>query len=230
MQYLKRVLVEVLFAVMPLSLVITVLQFTLIKLPFETYFRFLTGAFMVSSGLMLFLLGAHWGLLPIGELIGAALPRTGKIWMTALFGFLLGLFATLAEPDVRVLATHVDIISEGAIPKGLLIASVALGVAFFVVLGLLRTVKGWPLLYLLLAGYGLVLVMAMVTPHKYLPISLDAGGVTTGPMTVPFILSLGMGISSVLRGRSASGEGFGLVDLASIGPILGVMLLGVVYG
>lgn len=230
MQYPRKVLVEVACAVAPLAAVVTVLQFTLLKLPFEAYFRFLTGAFMVSSGLFLFLLGARWGLLPIGELIGAALPRTGKVWLTALFGFLLGLFATAAEPDVRVLATHAGIISEGAVPKGLLIAAVAVGVGLYVVLGLVRIIRGWPLLYLLLGGYAMIALLSLVTPGKYLPLALDAGGVTTGPVTVPFILALGMGISSVLRGRSASGEGFGLVALASTGPILGVMLLGVVYG
>jgi hypothetical protein len=187
-------------------------------------------AFLVSIGLILFLLGVHIGLLPIGEMIGSALPKMGKAWLVVFWGFLLGFVATVAEPDVRVLALQVDQVANGAISRNLLIYTVALGVAIFVGLAMLRILLKIPITYLLVGGYGLIFLLAAFTPAHFVPISFDAGGVTTGPMTVPFILALGVGVASVLRGKSASTDGFGLVALASIGPILAVLVLGVVYG
>jgi hypothetical protein len=136
----------------------------------------------------------------------------------------------VAEPDVRVLAMQVDRVSNGEISKNFLIYTVAAGVAFFVGLAMLRIILSIPISYLLVASYGLVFLLAAFTPAHFLPVSFDAGGVTTGPMTVPFILALGVGVASVLGGKTASADGFGLVALASIGPILAVMLLGLFYG
>jgi len=170
------------------------------------------------------------GLLPVGKMIGSALPKTGKAWIVIFFGFLLGLVVTVAEPDVRVLATQVDLVSGGEISKNIIIYSVALGVAIFVGLAMLRIIINIPIIYLLFAGYGLIFLLALFTPSKFLPISLDAGGVTTGPMTVPFILALGVGVASTIRGKTSTTDGFGLVALASIGPVLAVLILGVIYG
>ncbi|GAE33303.1 DUF1538 domain-containing protein [Halalkalibacter akibai] len=230
MQNIKDTVKEVVYAIIPLSLVVIVLQITIIGMPTEVFVQFLIGVVMVSIGLILFLLGVHIGLLPVGEMIGAALPKMGKAWLVVFFGFLLGFVATVAEPDVRVLALQVDIVSDGVISSNLLIYTVALGVAIFVGLAMLRILLKIPITYLLIGGYGLVFLLASFTPAHFVPISFDAGGVTTGPMTVPFILALGVGVASVLRGKSASTDGFGLVALASIGPILAVLMLGVVYG
>jgi hypothetical protein len=226
----KETFKEVLVAVLPITLVVTILQFTLIWLPFYMFVQFLVGVVMVSLGLALFLLGVQWGMLPVGEHIGSALPKMGKTWIVVFFAFLLGYVVTVAEPDVRVLATQVDMVSAGEVSKQLLIYAVALGVAVFVALAILRILVGIPLRALLVGGYLLVFALAAFTPAHFMPISFDAGGVTTGPMTVPFILALGVGVASVLRGRTASADGFGLVALASIGPILAVMLLGVFFG
>lgn len=230
MQTVKETVREVLFAVLPITLVVILLQFTLIWLPFYLFVQFLVGVVLVTAGLILFLLGVQLGMLPVGEHIGAALPKTGKAGLVVLFGFLLGFVVTVAEPDVRVLATQIDLVSAGAVSKSLLIYTVAFGVAIFVGLAMLRTLLGIPLPLLLVSGYILVFTLSAFTPVHYVPISFDAGGVTTGPMTVPFILALGVGVASVLRGKSASTEGFGLVALASIGPILAVLLLGVFFG
>jgi len=220
---------EVVFAVLPVTVFVVILQ-VLLSLPVSLLLRFLAGAIMVTCGLILFLLGAHLGLLQIGEAAGAALPKIGKVWAVVLFAFLLGFVATVAEPDVRVLATQVDLVSEGAISKDLLIVAVALGVAIFVALAMLRVILGIHLKYLLQAGYGLVFILLAFAPVEYAAVSLDAGGVTTGPLTVPFIIALGVGVASVLGGRSSSADGFGFVALGSIGPILAVLLLGVFYG
>jgi hypothetical protein len=222
---------EVTMAILPLALVIIVLQFTLLGLPMEIFIRFLAGVVMVGAGLFLFLVGVHIGLLPIGELIGSTLPKTGKPWLIIGVGFVLGFVVTVAEPDVRVLALQVDQVSDGAITNTVLIYTVALGVAIFVALAMARSIFKIPLPYLLVGGYSVVFLLAAFTPPAFLPISFDAGGVTTGPMTVPFILALGVGVATVLRKDSESpNDGFGLVALASIGPILSVMILGVIYG
>ncbi|WP_078597435.1 DUF1538 domain-containing protein [Evansella clarkii] len=230
MQNIKDTVKEVVYAVMPISLVVVFLQFTLIGMPMEMFLQFIIGVVLVSIGLILFLLGVHIGLLPVGEMIGSALPKMGKAWLVIFFGFLLGFVATIAEPDVRVLAMQVDLVSDGVVSRNLLIYTVALGVAIFVGLAMLRILLNIPITYLLVGGYGIVFLLAAFTPQHFIPISFDAGGVTTGPMTVPFILALGVGVASVLRGKSASTDGFGLVALASIGPILAVLVLGVIYG
>jgi hypothetical protein len=229
MQNLKETANEVILAVMPIAGVIFLLQFSIIWLPWSSFIQFIIGLVLVTIGLILFLIGVHVGLLPIGELIGAALPRSGKLWMVLLFSFILGFAATVAEPDVRVLATQVDTVSEGGISKNILIYSVALGLAFFVALAMLKIVFNIPIIYLLTGGYIAVFILAWFTPASFIPISFDSGGVTTGPMAVPFILALGVGVASVLRGKSASTDGFGLVALASIGPILAVLVLGIFF-
>ncbi len=134
MQKIKNTLLEAVCAVIPITIVIIVLQFTLVRLPAEVFMQFLAGVIMVGVGLTLFLLGVQIGLLPMGEYIGAALPKTGKAWVVVSFGFLLGFIVTLAEPNVRILADQVDIVSAGAISKNLLIYTIAFGVAIFVAL------------------------------------------------------------------------------------------------
>ncbi|ABB14577.1 DUF1538 domain-containing protein [Carboxydothermus hydrogenoformans] len=228
MQKIKNIFFEVIYAVLPVTVVIIILQ-AILRLSIDIIIQFLIGVMMVTIGLILFSLGVQIGLLPLGETIGAALPKTGKAWVVILFGFLLGFVVTVAEPDVRVLATQIDIVSKGVISKNLLISAVALGVAIFVGLAILRIILGSPMKHLLIVAYGLVFILAAFTPAEFLAISLDAGGVTTGPVTVPFIIALGIGVASVLGGKSASSDGFGLIALASVGPILAVLLLGVIY-
>jgi hypothetical protein len=230
MQNIKDTIKEVVYAVIPITLVVIILQFTIIWLPLEMFLQFLIGVAMVSVGLVLFLLGVHIGLLPVGEMIGSALPKTNKLWMILFFGFLLGFVVTVAEPDVRVLANQIDLVSNGEISSNILIYSVALGVGIFVTFALLRIIFNIKITHLLIGGYGLAFLLAAFTPANFIPISFDAGGVTTGPMTVPFILALGVGVASVLKGKATASDSFGLVALASIGPILAVLILGVIYG
>lgn len=230
MQSIKQTVQEVVGAVTPITVIVIILQMTLMKVPVETLLQFLVGVILVSSGLILFLLGVQLGLLPLGEHMGEALAKTGKLWVIVTFGFILGLVVAIAEPNIRILAVQLDFVSAGAIPKNLLIYSIALGVAFSVALAMLRLVLKLPLTRILIIGYALIFGLALVAPPKYFPISFDAGGLTTGPLLIPFILSLGVGVASVLRGSDASSEGFGLVGLAYIGPVLAVLLLGVIYG
>ncbi len=220
---------EVLMAVLPITLVTAILQVSVISLPTVLFLRFLLGSLMVMVGLTLFLQGVKIGLLPMGETIGAELPQKAHLAIILPVAFMLGFLVTVAEPDVRVLAYQVDLVSEGTIAKDILILAVALGVAIFVCMALLRIILGFPIAYLLAGGYTIVILLSFFTPTDFVPIAFDAGGVTTGPVTVPFILALGIGTASVLGGRSSISDGFGLVGLASIGPILAVMILGVIY-
>jgi len=227
----KETIWEVIYAILPLTVLVLILQFTLIWLPIASLLQFLIGVIFVSLGLILFLIGVHIGLLPVGELIGSYLPQTGKVWMIILFSFILGFSVTVAEPDVHVLAGYVDQVSGGTIAKWDLILPVALGLGIFVALSMARIILKISIKWILFGGYLAVFILALSSqvPPEFIPISFDAGGVTTGPMAVPFILAFGVGVASVLR-NDKSADGFGLVALASIGPILAVLILGILFG
>lgn len=225
----KHNLWEVLAAIIPITGVVAVLQVSIVHMPSVVFVRFLIGALLVMIGLFLFLQGVKIGLLPMGEIIGGELPKRAGLPLILLTAFLLGFVVTIAEPDVRVLAHQVDVVSEGQIGKTPLILTVAVGIGLFVAMAVLRIILGIPIAYVLGGGYLLVLILSLFTPPDFVPIAFDAGGVTTGPVTVPFILSLGIGTASVLGGKSSMADGFGLVGLASIGPVIGVMLLGIAY-
>lgn len=221
---------EVAAAILPVTVVVIILQIIFIRLPLEALLQFLIGAAFVGTGFFLFLLGVTAGLLPVGEMIGKQLPKTRNVFVIVGTGFLLGLVVTIAEPDVRVLTKQINQVSNGEIGAGMLVLSVALGLAIFVALAMIRIIFSIPIHFLLIGGYVLVFALSFFVPNEFIAISFDAGGVTTGPMAVPFILALGVGVASVLRsGSSAAGEGFGLIGLASIGPILAIMLLGVLF-
>ncbi|MCH8566727.1 MAG: DUF1538 domain-containing protein [Balneolales bacterium] len=231
MEVVKETVLEVLYAVFPIAAVVVILQFTVIFMPAEIFILFLTGLGMVSFGLILFLIGVHSGLLPVGEMIGSALPQTGKLWVVLVFSFILGFAITVAEPDVWVLAGYVDQASGSIIPRAVLILTVAIGLAVFVTLSMVRIVTGLSINYFLIGGYALIflIIFSPWSDDYFIPISFDSGGVTTGPMAVPFILAFGVGIASVLRSKTSSQDGFGLVALASIGPVLAVLILGIIY-
>jgi len=226
---LKESFMEVVWAIAPLTLVVVLLQLSIIHMPLVDFVRFLIGALLVMLGFLLFLQGVKVGLLPMGEMVGAELPKRAGLPLILLTAFLLGFFVTVAEPDVRVLSHQVDLVSQGEIGKNLLIATVALGIGIFVCIAMLRIILGIPIAYLLAGSYLAVLALSFFTPPDFVPIAFDAGGVTTGPITVPFILALGIGTASVLGGRSSIADAFGLVGLASVGPVLGVMLLGIFH-
>lgn len=225
---IKKIVLDVMSAVLPVSALVVVLQLIL-RLPLETLVQFLVGVLFVALGLMFFMLGAHLGLLPVGEVIGTSLTKTGKLWLVVLFGVILGFAATIADPHLRVLAIQVDTVSGGAVSKGVLILAVTAGMALFIGLAMLRVVVGISIKTLLVASYGLIFLLAAFVPSSYFPVSMDAGGVATGPLVVPFVIAVGVGLTAVLKGKRSS-EGFGIVALSFAGPILAVMLLGVIFG
>jgi hypothetical protein len=213
-------------AILPLVLAVVILQFTIVRMPSQLFLQFIIGAIMVIAGMILFLLGVDIGILPMGKALGAELPRRGSLALVIVVAFLIGFAATIAEPDVIVLTNQVDTVSGGTISQNLLVFIIAIGVAFFVAMAMLRILLGFPIAWLMAAGYLIIIILSFFTPPAFVPVAFDSGGVTTGPMTVPIILALGLGFSSVLAGKSALSDGFGLIVLASIGPVIGVMVMG----
>ncbi|NLV27067.1 MAG: DUF1538 domain-containing protein [Methanomicrobiales archaeon] len=225
----RTLLTEVTQAILPIVLLILILHAFLPGVSAHTVLLFIAGSIMVILGMTLFLMGVKIGLLPMGEAIGSEIPKSGSIILIIITGFLFGFLATVAEPDVRVLADMIQTVSEDGILKTQLILVIAVGVGFFVATSVLRIIYNVPIAYLFAAGYLAIIGLSLISPSNYVPIAFDAGGVTTGPITVPFILALGIGVTSILGGRSALSDGFGLIGLASIGPIIGVLLMGVIF-
>ena len=226
MRELNRELVEVLYAILPITLIIVLLQLTLIHMPMAQFAQLLMAVVMSVVGLALFLFGVKLGLLPLGESLGSYLPDR-KFYVILIFGFLLGFVITAAEPDVRIFASQIERASENMTSRNLLVYSISLGVGISIVLAMLRTIFDLKLVYLLAPCYALVFALSFFVPPDYVSIAFDSGGVTTGPITVPFLIALNVGVVAVLSGRSSVSQGFGLVALASVGPVIAVMILGV---
>lgn len=223
----KDALKETILSIAPITFIVLLIQVLLIGSPLENIATFVLGALMVAIGFSFFLMGVKLGMLPIGEAIGGELPKRGSILFLVAVTFAISFLVTVAEPDVRVLTSVINSVSTDAISRNALLFAVAFGVGIFMVLSMLRIIYNVPIKYLYAASYLLVILLSFFTPLEFLAISFDSGGVTTGPMTVPVILALGIGVSTVMAGRSPLADGFGLIGFASIGPILGVMLLGV---
>jgi uncharacterized protein DUF1538 len=223
---LRDKLLEVLEAVAPLIAVVIVLQVLFVRAPALLFLQFLAGSALVVTGMLLLFIGVDFGILPMARFIGGDLPRKGSIGLIVLVTFALGFATTMAEPDVLVLASQVDLVSRGAISGRAVTYVIALGLAVFVAIAMARVVYGFPMTYLLAAAYSLVIVLSFLAPMEFVPLAYDAGSVTTGVLTAPVVISLAVGLSSVLAGRSAVSDGFGLLGFASTGPIIAVMVMG----
>ena len=186
---------------------------------------FLLGAILLILGMGLFTLGADIAMMPMGERVGAQLTKSRNLVFLIFISLLFGIMITIAEPDLQVLATQVP-----SIPNMTLILSVAIGVGSFLVLALLRIVFQISLVKLLILFYAIVFLLAYFSPTKLLAVAFDSGGVTTGPITVPFIMALGLGVASVRGDKNSQEDSFGLISLCSVGPILAVLLLGLFFG
>ena len=161
---------------------------------------------------------------PIGEGIGAFITKSRKLWMMIIVTLVIGIFITIAEPDLQVLAKQIP-----TVPNAVMVVSVAVGVGLFLVVAILRMLFSVPISWILIGSYAVVFALSPFVPKEYLALAFDASGVTTGPMTVPFIVAIGLGAAAIRGDRHATDDSFGLVGLASVGPILSVMLLGFLY-
>ncbi len=221
---LQEKLDEALSAVLPIVGIVLILSLTVAPMMSSVLLAFLLGGVLLVAGMMFFTLGAELAMEPMGEQVGGRVTKTRKLWLILSMGFLLGALITVSEPDLQVLASQVQ-----SVPDNVLIFSVAGGVGLFLMLALLRMLLRVKLRTLLIVFYAAVLILAFAAPADFLAVAFDAGGVTTGPMTVPFILAFGVGISAIRSDVDAQKDSFGLIALCSVGPVLAVLLLSMIY-
>ena len=218
---LKEKISESLAAVLPITGIVLMLSIFLIPMELGSVVMFLTGAFMLIIGMGFFQLGAEMAMTPIGEGVGVQISKMQKLLTVLLTGFLMGVIITVSEPDLQVLAGQVP-----SVPNAVLIFTVAVGVGLFLALAIVRIRYKISLSMLLIICYLALILVSIFVPKEFLAVAFDSGGVTTGPMTVPFIMAMGVGLASVRSDKNAANDSFGLVALSSVGPILAVLILG----
>lgn len=216
---------EAFSSVLPITVIVLILSFTIVPLESGMFLAFILGALCVIVGMGLFTLGADTAMTPIGEYVGTSVMRTKKMWIILPICFIVGVLITIAEPDLQVLAGQ---LSQTIAPWTLIIA-VGVGVGVFLVIAFLKIVLKFKLSHLLIICYIAVFILSIFVPPAFIPLAFDSGGVTTGPMSVPFIIAIGVGVASLRSDKGAESDGFGLTALCSIGPILAVMILGIIF-
>ena len=221
---LREKLNESIASVIPIALIVALLCLSFVPVTTDLMLAFLLGTIMLVVGMGLFTLGVEASMTQIGNHTGARMTKSRKLWLILTLSFILGIAITVAEPDLQVLASNVPHINTTV-----LIITVSVGVGLFLVICMLRILLGVQLRWVLLACYILVFALASFSEADFLSVAFDSGGVTTGPMTVPFIMALGVGVASIRSDKNAEADSFGLVALCSVGPILAVMLLGFFY-
>ena len=228
MKELRGKIRESLISALPVTVIVYLLSATpLLDVSIGELITFTIGAVLLVLGIGLFSMGADLAMTPMGAHVGAGLSRQRKLWLLCGICFLLGMLITIAEPDLQVLANQVRTVMNGTV----LIACVGVGVGAFLILAILKIVFRMSLSHILMLFYmllfGLALVLVVNGNGALLPVAFDSGGVTTGPITVPFIMALGVGIANILGDRKSRENSFGLVSLCSVGPVLAVMVLGI---
>lgn len=223
---LREKLLEVLQAVAPLIGSVCILQFAVVHAPLALFVQFLIGSLLAVLGMMLLFIGIDLGIVPMGRFIGAELPQKRSLLLILIVAFSIGFATTIPEPDVLVLSSQVEEASKGAISGTAVLYAIALGVGVLTAFAAARIVFGWSMKFLLSVAYALALVLALIAPPEFISLAFDGGSVTTGVLSAPVIIALAIGVSSVLAGRSAVNDGFGVVGFASIGPILAILLMG----
>ena len=224
MQGLREKMLESLKSVLPITLIVAVICLAFIPVDTGLMLAFIVGSVLLTVGMGLFSIGSEMSMTRIGNSIGAKMTKSRRLGLIVVLSFVLGAAITMAEPDLQVLAENVP-----GIDRTVLIMTVSVGVGLFLVLCMLRILFAISLRTLLIIFYVLVFAGAAFTDTSFLAVAFDSGGVTTGPMTVPFIMALGVGVASIRSDENAKADSFGLVALCSIGPILSVMLLSFIY-
>jgi hypothetical protein len=217
---------EVVMSVFPVVVIVLVLSVTVVPLEPVVLTRFLVGALFIIIGLSIFLFGAEIGVAAIGNHMGSAIANSNKLWIVGAAGLGLGFLISICEPDLHILAGQVSKVTSGVISKASLVAYVSLGIAVFLAAGFLRIIKNVALRWVFIASYLIIFGLALFSSPEFVAIAFDSSGATTGAMTVPFMLALGLGVSS-LRGIASEEDSFGLVGIASAGAIVPVLLMSV---
>lgn len=226
MGVLTQKLKEVSFSVLPVVIIVLILHFFVAGIDSFKLYRFLIGAVFIIIGLSVFLIGVDICIAPIGNLFGHFLTKSNKIWLIIAGGLVLGFLVSAAEPDLHILADQVEMVTAGLIPKMSIVIVVSIGIALLLTLGLVRIMYSIPLYWILAGLYLIIGVMSLFTSRGFMAISFDASGATTGALTVPFILSLSLGISTMKKdSKGSEKDSFGLVAIASTGAIIAVMVM-----
>ncbi|MEG6551440.1 DUF1538 domain-containing protein [Desulfocurvibacter africanus] len=226
----RAVLLENLWGLAAIAFFTMLLNVFFLRLERQLLFRLAKGGLMVLAGLVLFLQGVNVGLVPAGTALAESLGnREGLRWLLVPLTFALGFAVTRAEPAVRILCSQVERTTSGSISEKLLLPVISLGVAFFAALGMARILLGFPLQYVLLPGYGLALALMPFCRPLFIGIAFDAATVTTGPMVITFVMALAIGLAEVMEHRDPLLDGFGMVALVALAPVLAVMVVGVMY-
>ena len=223
-EIMKEKLSEVVQAIVPVVAIVLILSVTVVPMPTHVVMVFFYGCILLMIGMVFFTIGAEQAMEPMGKQVGARITKTRRLSLILPLGFLLGFMITISEPDLQVPANQVQ-----SIPNSVLIFSVSGGVAFFLLMALIRMVTGIALQRLLLLFYGIAFALAFFAPPDFLAVAFDSGGVTTGPMTVPFIMAFGVGVSTLRGTKQSSQDSFGLIALCSVGPIIAVLLLSLIF-
>ena len=213
-------------SVIPIVVFFVIFQLAYLKLPWRYLVRMFVGVGLALAGVAIFLQGVKAGFFPAGNAIGLALGAIETKWLLIPFGLLMGFLATFGEPAVRVLSDQVEKASGGSIKKTLVLLGISSGVALFVALGMARIVYGIPLNYIIVPGYVLAIIMLFFSDKTAVAIAFDSGGVATGPMAVTFLLAVAVGITGSIEGRDPVVDGFGLIALIALAPILFIMSIG----
>lgn len=221
---LKEKINESLRSALPITVIVLLLSLTITPMPSGTLMLFLVGAVLLILGIGIFTLGADMSMLPVGEGMGVHLSKSKKVGIAAIFCFLIGIIITIAEPDLQVLADQIP-----SIEKTVLILTLAIGVGIFLIVALLRIYFHVPLRYVLIGSYALAFLLSIFAPNDFLGFAFDAGAVTTGPIVVPFIMAVGIGLATLRSDKSSKEDSFGLVALCCVGPILAVLILSILY-
>lgn len=220
---------EVLYAVLPITIMVLLLGVTLAPLHPSVLIQFTIGVIFIISGLTIFLFGVEAGITPIGNIVGSTIAKSNKIWFVVFTGILLGFFISIAEPDLHILAKQIEMVTSGEIEKASIVIVVSIGIGLLIATGLAQIVYNFPLHYLLSILYLVILGLALLTSPAFLAISFDASGATTGALTVPFILALSLGVSTLKKdSKDSEKDSFGLVAVASTGAIITVMIMNII--
>ncbi|MBE0701399.1 MAG: DUF1538 domain-containing protein [Acholeplasmataceae bacterium] len=226
MNILTQKFKENLMAIIPITVIVLIVNLTLVPLETPVLVRFILGSLFVIIGLTVFLVGVDIGITPMGGLTGSALTKTNKLWIVIVSGLVLGFFISFAEPGLLVLSKQVDLVTSGQINNASILIVVSIGLAIMVALGFMRIIYNIPLYKILIILYVIIFILALFTTPEFLAIAFDASGATTGILAVPFILALSVGISAIKKdSKSSEKDSFGLVAIASTGAILSVMVL-----
>lgn len=229
-QGLGDIFIEMFWALLPLLGIFIVFQIFFIKLPRERVIQILIGMGLSLIGLSLFLQGVKAGFFPTGMILGETMGALSSKWILIPIGFLLGFVATIAEPAVRILSYEVSKVSSGYIREKVMLYTLSVGVAVAVAMAMVRVIYGFPLLYILLPGYIIALILIRFSTPKFIAIAFDSGGVATGPMAVTFVMTLVIGVATSIADRDPLLDGFGMIALVALSPILAVLILGLIYG